>query len=389
MIRRLTILGMLLASVAMLSIYSPQINLKSRYFDQLDASVLNWLEQVPPLKIEVFAKRDSQVGAWVANFLTPLNGYWSSLKINYIDPALHPELVRDYGINARGEMVIHHQDKHIVLSELSYEALFNGLTRLLNKVDRWTVILNGFDSQSLSVSKADGLGLWLQTIQHLNYPVVTLDWREGLQLPKDVGAIILPAPRQTLSGSAIAWLQLQIQKGVSIWWLTNPESAQIQPSLSLLFDVLPTEAQAINRLTLSDYPEHAITRQFDYTTDWAGVMTFESAADIVLTADNKAFFAAAQDIESSRLLVVGDSDFINNSWLSSGGNRALSLRMLDWLLHQDKRFNIADISGAQSGLYFTGTQVIVLSAVLLLVLPLIWLLGAFALWLKKRKHNKQ
>ncbi len=387
-IRRLIILGLLLLSVVMLTIYSPQINLKSRYFDQLDASVLSWLEQVPPVKIEVFAPRDSQVGAWVANFLTPLDGYWSELEVNYIDPALHPEMVRDFGINARGEMVVHHQDKHIMLSELSYETLFNGLTRLLNKTDRWTVILNGFGSQSLSDSKADGLGLWLQTIQNLKYPVVVLDWREDLQLPSDVGAIILPAPRQTLPNSTIVWLQKQLQKGVSLWWLTNPESAQMQPSLSLMFDVLPTDGETINRLTVSDYPEHIITKNFQYVTDWAGVMTFDTTTDTVLTTKDETIFAAAQNIEDSRLLVVGDSDFMNNSWLSNGGNRALSLRMLDWVLHQDERFNIADVSGAQSGLYFTSTQVIVLSVVLLLALPLFWLLGAFVLWIKKRQHKK-
>jgi len=386
-IRRLILLGMLLVSVVILSIFAPQINLKSRYFNRLDDSVLTWLEQVPPLKIDVFASRDSQVGAWVANFLKPLGGYLLALEVNYIDPASHPDLVRDYGINARGEMVIHHQNQHIVLSELSYETLFNGLTRLLNKTDRWTVILNGFESQSLSDSKADGLGLWLQTIQQLNYPVVTLDWHDSLQLPTDVGVLILPAPRQMLSDSVMAWLQLQLQKGVSLWWLTNPESAEIQPSLSLLFDVLPDNKQTINRLTLDDYPQHAITRQFQYVTNWAGVMIFSTAADVVLTTPENSVFAATQDFEGSRLLVVGDSDFINNSWLANGGNRALSLRMLDWLLHQDQRFNIADVSGAQSGLYFSAAQVIVFSIVLLIILPLLWLLGAFLLWLKKRKNN--
>ena len=45
------------------------------------------------------------------------------------------------------------------------------------------------------------------------------------------------------------------------------------------------------------------------------------------------------DISSSRLVVLGDSDFINNEFLI-GANKELFLRCIDWLLSRDDIINI-------------------------------------------------
>lgn len=389
LIQSIFIAGLLLAGVVAGALYGPQINLKSAYFDDLDnTDVKHWLQRIPPLEIEVMAGEDSRAGHYVANFLAPLHDYWSQLTIRYTDPAKHPEKVRTYGIKARGEMVIHHQDNYFVLSTLSYETLFNGLQRLLNPPTGWLVMLDGFDSQNMRDDSPDGLGLWLDMIQRLNYSVAALKWRPDMRLPSDVKVIILANPSETLSDQALQWLQQQLKQGINLWWLSNPESMPQQRQLSVLFDVLPAEQKQTEIPTLVQYPQHVITRQFTYPTTWRGVVPFVSAGDVVLQSDNQVF-AASQVVGESRLLVVGDSDFINNSLLNSGGNQALSLRMLDWLMHHDQRINIPDLSAQQTGLFLTPQQVILISVVLLIAWPLVWLIGAIFMWFKNSRTQRQ
>jgi hypothetical protein len=379
----------LMIGVIVSALYGPQINLKSSYFDDLDdTDVAQWLQQVPPLEIEVMANVDGRAAGYVANFLDPLSDYWSDLTIRYSDPVKFPDKVRDYGIKARGEMVIHYQDNYFVLSSLSYETLFNGLQRLLNPRDGWLVVLDAFDSQSLQSDNPAGLGLWLDTIQQLNYSVAALKWQPDMNLPSDVKVILLANPRQTLSDQALQWIQQQIDRGISLWWLTNPESVTQQAQLSLLFDVVPSDNYLMEIPALNQYPNHAITHQFNYPTSWAGVVPLVAAGHTVLQQDNQVF-AVSQSVQDARLLVVGDSDFINNSLLNSGGNQALSLRMLDWLMHHDNRINLPDINAQQFGLFLTSQQVIIMSAVLLIGWPVLWLIGALLTWFKNSRSMRQ
>jgi len=379
----------LMVAVIISALYGPQINLKSTYFDDLDnTDVAQWLQQVPALEIEVMANANGRAAGYVSNFLEPLNDYWSELTIRYSDPVKFPDKVRDYGIKARGEMVVHYQDKYFVLSNLSYETLFNGLQRLLNPSDGWLVVLDGFDSQSLQADNSAGLGLWLNSIQQLNYSVAALKWQPDMVLPSDVKVVMLANPRETLTDQALQWLQQQLDRGISLWWLTNPESVAQQAQLSLLFDALPSDNYLAEIPVLNDYPNHVITQQFNYPTTWRGVVPFIGTGQTVLQYDGHVF-AASQSVHNARLLVLGDSDFINNSLLNSGGNQALSLRMLDWLMHHDNRINLPDLSAQQSGLFLTSQEIIIMSVVLLIGWPLLWLIGFLIIGFKNSRQLRQ
>ena len=389
LLAKLTWSAVLIGSVILSALYVPQINLNSAYFDDLDnTDVKQWLSQVPPLKIEVMAGADSRAGAYVANFLAPLNDYWSDLTVHYLDPAKHPEKVRDYGIKARGEMIVYDGDQSFVLSDLSYETLFNGLHQLLNPSQGWLVVLDGFAGQNLHADNPDGLGLWLKTIQQLNYSVSALTWQPDMALPSDVKVIMLASPGIELSEAALQWLQQQLAQGISLWWLSNPGEISQQPRLSVLFDVLPADPALPEIAPLQQYPDHAITRQFSYPTTWQGVAPFSGSGDTVLQ-HNGQVFATAQSVKGARMLMVGDSDFMNNSLLNSGGNQALSLRMLDWLMHHDHRINLPDLSAQQTGLFLTRHQLLLISGLLLIGMPLLAMLVALITWYQNNRQSRQ
>lgn len=382
------LLGLLLLAVVMWSaLMVPPIKLTSGYFDQIKNQDLSaWLHEIPALQIEVMAAHDSTAGRYVENFLTPLMPYWSDLTVDYVDPTRHPEKVRSYGIQSRGDMVIHHQDRHFVLSSLSYETLFNGLQSLLNPRAGWVLVLDDFGSQSLGLETV-GLGRWINMLQRLNYHVTSMAWRPNLSLPNDVKAIVLADPQQALPEPAFQWLQQQLQAGVGLWWLSNPESMASQARLSLLFDAWPAQNTDNNSGQVNYQASHQITRDFTYPTIWQGLATFETDGQTVLSTESGAVFAATHESQFGRLLLVGDSDFINNELLQSGGNQSLSLRMLDWVMGYDNRINVPDLSAEKSGLFLTEDHIILMSTILLLLLPGFGLLTAVWLWFSNRRRK--
>ncbi len=382
------LLGLLfMAAVVLSALLLPPIKLTSGYFDQIkDQDLSSWLHEIPALQIEVMAAHDSTAGRYVENFLEPLVPYWSDLTVDYVDPTRHPEKVRSFGIQARGEMVIHHQDRYFVLSSLSYETLFNGLQSLLNPRSGWVLVLDDFGSQSLGLKTA-GLGRWITMLQRLNYQVTTMTWRPDLSLPDDVKAIVLANPQQVLSEPAFQWLQQQLQAGVGLWWLSNPGSMASQARLSLLFDAWPAQNSDDDSGQINYHANHPITHNFSYPTIWQGLATFETDGQAVLSTESGAVFAATHESQFGRLLLVGDSDFINNELLQSGGNQALSLRMLDWVMGYDNRINVPDLSAENRGLFLTEGHIILMSLILLLLLPGLGLLTAAGLWISNRRRK--
>ena len=51
------------------------------------------------------------------------------------------------------------------------------------------------------------------------------------------------------------------------------------------------------------------------------------------------------DRNEQRVIVVGDGDFLSNSFLANGGNQALGLRIVNWVLGEDA---LADLTPPQA-----------------------------------------
>ncbi len=358
------------------------------YQDLLPESAQQVLGQQQAIEVDVFATEDSLAGEKVAAFLQAVVPLMPSVTVNYLDPATQLEVMAQHGISRQGSMLVKQtaegQQGMFVLKALSYEQWFNGLKKLQAPKDDWLVLLDGFSGGDLHDESATGHLQWYQSIKNAGYQVAMMSWQAGLNVPSNVKLILLLAPQDELDETAIHWLQQQIAAGVSIWWLAEPEFAGSQNQLSLLFDVMPLGSFYAGPLVLKDFPVHDINKDFDRPLDLYQAMTFETASDVVWQDEQGQALAAAQVLGDARLLVTGDSDFVNNQRLLSGGNLEMSLRQLDWLLGMDDRIDLPTIGMAQSQIHLTPNQVLLYSALMLLLLPGLMLVLAIWIWYKNR-----
>ena len=368
------------------------------YTDLLPTAAQQVLAEQPKLIIDVFALPDSAAAKLVGNFLQPLVNVLKAAEVNYIDSSQNPALAQQYSIQKQGEMVVRSGDDNFQLSTLSYEAFFNGLKRLSQPQDRWIVFLENLSSHSFNAQNSsiqnNSYSAWLKQLMAANYRSMVLAWQPQMVLPKQAQLIVLAAPSVSLTTLQINWLETQISQGRSVLWLTDPRYATLQPALSLLFDVMRTDAFHQGQLVIKEYPEHFINQNFDRPLDLSEVMPFETSNQALWLNEKNQVLAATQEIEvdeieglndsqsASRLMVIGDSDFLSNQHLNSGGNLEMSYRLIDWLLQHDDRIDLPSIGVGDTQLHFSAHEILWFAGIMLILIPLLLLIMAGYFWRK-------
>lgn len=355
-----------------------------QYDDIITPSAIQVLAQQDEVKVLVFAQSDSRAGVLVNNFLQPLLNHLPKAIVEYVNMADHPEMVQQHGIHKQGELLIITNDKPIHLTTLSYEAFFNGLKRIQIDDSQWIVFLEGLSSQSFDTKPVSGLGNWLDHLRAVNYNVTVLPFDIQLALPNNTGLLVLASPASSLDQQQIVWLEQAVDSGISLLWLVDPRTIIQQPGLALMFDVMRTDSYHEGRIIVEHFVEHEININFDRPLDMVEVLPYGTSTQSLWFNEQGQTLASTQIIDESRLMVVGDSDFLNNQQLNSGGNLEMSYRMIDWLLKYKDRIDLPTLGTDASQLHYQRHEILWFAGIMLLLIPGLLLLVAFFYWRKQK-----
>jgi hypothetical protein len=90
--------------------------------------------------------------------------------------------------------------------------------------------------------------------------------------------------------------------------------------------------------------------------------------------------------KSQRVAVLGDGDFLSNSYLGNGANQELGNRLLNWLSHDDSHITITPRTSPDTQLVITPTLSILIGFSFLLVIPGMLIGSGLGIWWKRRKR---
>jgi hypothetical protein len=340
------------------------------------------------LKFKVYTQKDTVVAKKIKKFFQAYFRLNKNLSIEFIDPIQNPTQVKQNSITMQGEILLSNvQGKQVHITELSESAISNALVRLNHDIDEWIVFAQGYGMLQIDDSSNQGLSHLLFHLKKLGFHIARMPLNTALVLPENVKLIILPAPTETLDNDMISWLQAQLDAGISLMWL-NDVGINKQMGLELLTDVVSSNKKAIQGNlfvgTSTQFPKHEITENFKqplYLADAREIIAqTPQTAQILLQSQDKSSLALTKQLDKARVIVIGDSDFVNNQYLNLAANKSFIVRVIDWLLYHDDRINVAAQVNTNTQLLLSQTQLLILSVVFLILLPLIFLIIAFKQW---------
>lgn len=393
-----------------------------------------------PVQIVSYANPQGNLRQAVAGFLQRYQTVKPDLSLRFVDPQLDPAKMRELGVTVDGALILHYRDREQRLDELSERSLTNALERLIRGNDRIVAFVTG-DGERRADGKANAdLGAFMAQRESRGMRAVPLNFAQVAAVPEQTDLVVLASPSLTLPDGAVQALVDYVQAGGNLLWLTEPanDDLGLGPLAAVLgVRVLPGvlvdgggAALGLHDprlIALGDYPAHAITRGFTLTTlfpqvsalaqvtqgGWAtvpflrsGVQSWTEFRPIDNTqASDIRFDAATGELKGpldfgfalsrlspspakseQRVVVIGDGDFLSNTFLGNGGNRALGERVFDWLLGDDKLVDLPPRGAPDRLLQISQAGLNALSTGFMIVLPLLLLLiGGVIAWRRRRR----
>ena len=393
-----------------------------------------------PVEIVSYANPQGDLRQAVAGFLQRYQLVKPDISLRFVDPQLDPAKMRELGITVDGALILHYQNREQRLDELSERSLTNALEKLIRGNDRVVAFVTGDGERRADGQANADLGTFMTQLEGRGMRAVPLNFAQVAAVPEHTDLVVLASPSLALPPGAVQALVSYLQNGGNLLWLTEPSNDDLglNPLATALgIRVLPGvlvdgSGTALGLhdprlIALGDYPPQAITRGFTLATlfpqvsalaqvtqgGWAVKPFLRTSAqswtefhpidnnkpsDIRFDATSGELkgpldfgFALSRlspspDKSEQRAVVIGDGDFLSNTFLGNGGNRALGERVFDWLLGDDKLVDLPPRGAPDRLLVISQMELNMVSVGFMIALPLLLLLiGGLIVWRRRRR----
>ncbi len=395
------------------------------------------LDTMPdPVTITAFMRSENQLHDHLKDLVGSYQRHKRNITLEIINPDTAPERVRELGIASGGEIVIGYRDGSEKVQTLGELQFTNALLRLSRQHERWIVFVAGHSERKPFGETNHGLGILGRELESKGLRVQSLNLSESA-IPGNTHLLVLASPQVELLPGEVNTLVEYVRGGGNLLWLAEPKRLEsLQPLADLLgISFLPgTVVDAAGRtfgvdepsfVVITAYPRHEITREMNTVSvfpeaaaidinedaDWevlpllttlnrswtelgelAGEIRFDQGSDeragpldigviLTRTADND-----GEEDREQRIMVIGDGDFLSNTYLGNAGNLGLGLNIVHWLSHDDAFIDIRVRTAPDTTLVLSNTASAVIGLGFLFGLPLLLLLSGLVIWLRRRRR---
>lgn len=396
------------------------------------------LGEIPdPVSITAFVRADDLLEKQIRDLVGSYQRFKDDISLEFVNPDTAPERVRELGIASGGELVVHYQGRREHIQTLSEQQLTNALLRLSRQEARWIVFLAGHGERAPAGETNHGLGIFGQELERKGLHVQTLSLVES-GIPANTHLLVIASPRVDLLPGEVDKLLAYVAQGGNLLWLAEPGAVHgLEPLAEQLgIGLLPgTVVDATTQMfgidnpsfaVITGYPNHAITSELNTVTvfpeaaaleindtgswtatpllatlerSWTelgeleGQIQFDADGDeragpldigVVLTRGQPG--ETADTAAEQRIVVIGDGDFLSNTYLGNAGNLGLGLNMVHWLSHDDSFIDIRIQSAPDRTLELGRIAQAVIGLGFFIGLPLTLLFSGIVIWLRRRRR---
>ncbi|MEZ5462661.1 GldG family protein [Dokdonella sp.] len=393
-----------------------------------------------PVEVVSYARPQGNLRKTISDFIDRYHRVKPDLTLAFVDPDADPAAIRALGIQIDGEIELRYQGRSERLKVLSEAELSSALLRLSRARERLVAFLEGEGERRPDGAANADLGQFGAVLKQRGIRSLNLALANTGKVPDNVDLLVIANPRVALAGPAAMEVVDYIERGGNLLWLLEPDEASGLDALAeaLSIRVLPgvivdgaSQSFGIDDpsfVAVNRYPAHAIDENFDLGTvfpqpvalaqltpprwdfkpilqssaqSWnetghiprpgepEGTVRYDGA-DGEISGPLDFGFALSRlspkpGENEQRVVVIGDGDFLSNSFLGNGGNRELGTRIFDWLLADDALIHVVERAAEDREITLSDTALAIIGFGFLLGLPI--LLIAAGLWIRFRRRR--
>ncbi|HQW77551.1 MAG TPA: Gldg family protein [Dokdonella sp.] len=394
-----------------------------------------------PIEIVSYARPQGNLRKTIGDFIARYERTKSDLTLTFIDPDADPDAMRAAGVQIDGELELKYNGRSERLRTLSEAEISSALLRLSRNHERLVAFLEGEGERKPDgVANAD-LGQFGATLKQRGIHSVNLALATTVRVPDNVDLLVIANPRVAFAGAAAMAIVDYLERGGNLLWLLEADedngldalaealSIRVLPGVivdgaGMAYGIQDPSFVAVNR-----YPAHAIDKDFDLGTlfpqpvalaqlapprwDFNSILQSsaqswnetghipkagEAAGDVRYDGTNGEIsgpldfgFAMTRlsprpGTHEQRVVVIGDGDFISNSYIGNGGNKDFGTRVFDWLLADDALIEVTEPAAQDRAITLSDPALAAISFGFLLGLP--FLLAGSGLWIWRRRRRR-
>lgn len=396
-----------------------------------------------PIKLVVYIPQDSPIKVGLKELFAKYQLVKKDIELEFVDPNLQPKRVQEDGVQYAGQIAVHYGDRHELIESTSEQTLVETLQRLGEEGERFVVFLEGHGELDPFAGESTGMGKLVEVLQRKGIQVQPHNLVRSQSLPENTSFLVIAAPKKALLEGEVKVLKEYIEKGGNLLWLHEAgelqglEPLEAELGINILNGTIVDANQDLQYLlgvdnpavvpvidygrsllakglsgTPSLYPfatgieaddsEQAELWQFDpflqslptswlETGDLDGEVSFNPDQDdqpgpvVIGAALTRMIETEGSDSnKEQRVVVIGDSDFMQNAFLGYGANIDVASNIFNWLNQRDDFIQVAIPTAPDTRLELSGVSALLISLVFLIILPLGLLLAGFWVWWKRR-----
>ncbi len=400
-----------------------------------DASVKQLESMKDPIKFLVFMYPRSEIRQSIEADLEKYRRIKPDITVEFIDPSTSPQKVKEYNIQQAGELVAEYQTRRENLNATTEPVVTGALQRLSYAGERWVVFLEGHGERSINDNERDGYGRFAQSLRDKGLMVQALNLAKSASIPDNTAVLVIAAPAKPLLEGEAKIVADYVAAGGNLLWLADPDHAPGMDAVAKLLGLtwlkgtgilLDSAALGLPPFVYvtTDYPGNPVTKDFQENALFPLVrgLTFAPAngfeGQLLLTTTENAWLETGaiegslelnenrgdtkgpltlgatftrttkvdKEDKPQRVAVIGDSDFLSNSYLSQLGNGLLGLNLAQWLASRDAQLNIDVPKAPDRTLELPGWGFVLIYVTFAFLLPALLLGFGVTRWALRRRR---
>lgn len=398
----------------------------------------NVLDQMKePIDVTVFVSEDDAYRKTINDFLSRYLRAKSDINVEYVNPAEDPKRAQDAGIKAEGELVVEYQKRseHLI-PPYAEQDMTNLLVRLARTEQRTVMYLDGHGERNLIGLKNHDLGDFGSQLEKKGFKLANPDLTLAQGVPTNGAMLVIASPQVDVSEVEAEKIRTYIESGGNLLWLLDDVDLNGLESIAQYLNLELTPGTVVDMSSsqygadpkvafASAYAEHPITKNFmlrtlfpearkinardSYEFGWEvtklidvapngwletgkldGKLNFDDKSDLPGPINIAVAMERKYGKKGQRVVVVGNANFLSNTFISNGGNLDLGINIVNWLAGDDRLITIQpkplkDVNVIIPSDPWNRFLAMAVFFGFRLVLPILLLVAGIVIWWKRRK----